>query len=152
MDEDIEEEEGLAEVRDGIQLYGTLGRWLPWVGMLAACLLVALVNLPRLVSILRWLGLILAFTGLFFLIAGMMVGGTIPDRLDSPLQDALADAEAPESMQQIASDVTHYMADTLSLALTSPSLITLVVGAILIVTSLFIRRIPVLRRIPFIST
>ena len=143
VDEDIEEGGGLAEVRDGIQLYGTLGRWLPWVVMLAACVLVALVNLPRIVSILRWLGLILAFTGLFFLIAGMMVGGTVPDRLDSPLQEALADADAPESMQQIASDVTHHMADSLSLALTSPSLITLVVGGILIVTSLFIRRIPV---------
>lgn len=152
VEEDIDEEEGLAEVREGIQLYGTLGRWLPWVGMLAACVLIFLVNLPRIVSILRWLGLILAFTGLFFLITGMMVGGTIPDRLDSPLQDALTDADAPESMQEIASDVTHHMADTLSLALTSPSLITLVLGGILLVTSLFIRRIPLLRRIPFIST
>ena len=152
VDEDIDEEEGLSEVRDGIQLYGTLGRWLPWVGMLAACALIALVNLPRLVSILRWLGLILAFTGLFFLIAGMLVGGTIPDRLDSPLQEALADADAPESMQEIASDVTHHMADTLSLALTSPSLTMLIVGAILLVTSLFIRRIPLLRNLPFIST
>ena len=152
VDEDIEESEGLAGTRDSIQLFGALGPWLPQVALIGACLLIVLVNFPRIVSMLRWLGLVLTFTGLFFLIAGMMVGGTIPDRLGSGLQDALVEADAPESLAEIASDVTSHMADGLSLSLTSPSLIMLVVGALLLGVSLFVRRIPVVRRIPFIST
>ena len=152
VDEDIEEREGLAEVRDGIRLSGLLGSWLPMAVLAGACGLVALVNLPRIVSMLRWLGIILGGTGLVFLIAGILVGGTIADRLDSALQGALAEADAPSSVGAIASDVTLHMADGLSLAFTAPSLIMLVVGAGLFGVSLFIRRVPIVRRIPFIST
>ena len=151
-DEDIEESESLEEVRDSIPLSRALGGWVPQVVLIVACVLIVLVNVPRLVSMMRWLGLALAFTGVFFLIAGMMVGGTIPDRLGSGLQDELVEADAPESMAEIASDVTSHMADVLSVSLTSPSLIMLVVGALLLGVSLFVRRIPVVRRIPFIST
>ena len=152
VDEDIDESEGLEEARDGIQIGGSLGAWLPVLVLVVACALVVVVNLPRIVSVLRWLGIILGVTGLFFLIAGMLVGGTLPDRLGSGLQDALVEADAPESLAEIASDVTGHMADVLSLSLTAPSLIMLVVGVVLFGVSLFIRRVPIVRRIPFIST
>ena len=152
VDEEIEDSEGLEQARDGIRLGGSLGSWLPQVVLVVACLLIVAVNFPRIVSMVRWLGFALALTGVFFLIGGMMVGGTLSDRLDSGLQDALVEADAPESLAEIASDVTSHMADTLSRALTAPSLIMLVVGVALFGVALFVRRVPIVRRIPFIST
>ena len=152
VDEDLESNEGLNSTRDSIKLFGALGSWLPIVVLIGACLLIVVVNLPRVVSILRWLGIVLAFTGLFFLIAGILMGGTISGRLDSGMQDVLEDADVPPSVSVIASDVTSHMADVLSQTLTSPSLTLMVVGLVLFGLSLFILRIPIVRRIPFISS
>ena len=152
VDGDLEGSEGLDDSRDGIRLFSSLGGWLPLVVLAVACLGIIAVNVPRIVSIFRWLGIVLSLTGLFYLILGMLVGSTVADRLDSALQDAWIEADAPESLLPIFSDVTSHMADSLSLALTSPSVIMMIVGVLFFITSLFIRRIPIVSRIPFIGS
>ena len=152
VDGDLEGSEGLNDSRDGIRLFSSLGAWLPLVVLAVACFGIIAVNVPRIVSIFRWLGIVLGLTGLFYLIVGMLVGSTVADRLDSALQDAWIEADAPESLLPIFSDVTSYMADSLSLALTSPSVIMMIVGVLFFITSLFIRRIPIVSRIPFIGS
>ena len=152
VDGDLEGSEGLNDSRDGIRLFSSLGAWLPLVVLAVACLGIIAVNVPRVVSIFRWLGIVLSLTGLFYLIAGMLVGSTVADRLDSALQDAWIEADAPESLLPIFSDVTSHMADSLSLALTSPSVIMMIVGVLFFITSLFIRRTPIVSRIPFLGS
>ena len=152
VDRDLEGSEGLNDSRDGIRLFSSLGAWLPLVVLAVACLGIIAVNVPRIVSTFRWLGIVLSLTGLFYRIVGMLLGSTVADRLDSALQDAWIEADAPESLLPIFSDVTSHMADSLSLALTSPSVIMMIVGVLFFITSLFIRRIPIVSRIPFIGS
>ena len=152
LDEDIEGSRQVNDVRDSIQIFGSLGSWLPRAVLIGACILIVVVNLPRVVSALRWLGLVLGLTGAFFLITGILVGGTIPDRLDSVVQDIIEDNDAPASVAMLASDVASSMAEVLSLSLTSPSMIMAVVGGLLFGASLFIRRVPGVRSLPFVSS
>ena len=152
LDEDIEGSQEVNDVRDSIQIFGSLGSWLPRVVIIGACILIVVVNLPRVVSALRWLGLVLGLTGAFFLLAGILVGGTIPDRLESVVQDIIEENDAPASVAMLASDVASSMAEVLSLSLTSPSMIMAVVGGLLFGASLFIRRVPGVRNLPFVSS
>ena len=68
------------------------------------------------------------------------------------MQDIIEDNDAPASVAMLASDVASSMAEVLSLSLTSPSMIMAVVGGLLFGASLFIRRVPGVRKVPFIST
>ncbi len=152
VDEDIEGTQNINEARDSIQLLGLLGSWLPRVVLIGACILLVMVNLPRLVTSLRWLGLVLGLTGAFFFIIGVLVRGSIPDRLGSEVQKMIEKNDGPASVAALSSDVTSSMADILSLSVTSPSMTMMVVGAVLFTASLLIRRIPVVRSLPFVSS
>ena len=152
VDEDLEANEGLNSTRDSIALFGTLGSWLPLAALVAACVGIVIVNLPRLASMLRWLGLALGVSGVFFLVAGVLVGSTVSNRLSSILEKAIDESDAPDSVAAISSDVTSYMADSLSLAMTSPSITVLALGAALFAVSFFLRKIPIVRSLPFVSS
>ena len=152
VDEDLEANEGLNSTRDSIALFGTLGSWLPLAVLVAACVGIVIVNLPRLASMLRWIGLALGVSGLFFLVAGVLVGSTVSNRLSSILEKAIDESDAPDSVAAISSDVTSYMADSLSLAMTSPSITVLALGVALFAVSFFLRKIPIVRSLPFVSS
>ncbi len=151
VDADIETSEVINNARDGLRLAGVFGSWLPMAVLVGACVLIVAVNMPSLASILRWLGIVLGSTGLLCLVAGIVAGQSISNRLDSALQHALEDADAPPSLGIIASDVTSHMADVISTALTSPSLTLMLVGLAMLAASMLIRKLPIVRRIPFIS-
>lgn len=128
----------LEEARDGISRFDKLGTWLPLLVLALAALALFAIDLPRVASALRRPALALAFTGLVFLVVGLVARALAPKSVERAVQELLDDPDVPESVARIASDLAVYGASDLTSALIGPSIALLVIGLVVFVGSFFI--------------
>ena len=135
-------------VRD-IIARGKVGIWLTIVLMVAGVVLMSIVHLPHLASGLRYPGLTLLFSGLLFLIIGLVLSSQLPERFDDLINPTVegTGTTIPPSLIEIISDVLITMGTDVASGFIAPSIAVLVIGAVLLISSFFIR----LLHIPFLS-
>lgn len=132
----------LGNGRDFIDLFERFGTWIALLVLVVVTLMLAFVHLPRPSAVLRWPGIILAFTGLVCLVVGLVMNSVIPDRLDSAVEEGIERADLPQSLLLIATDVTTDMAADITSGFISPSIVLLVIGLVMFVGSFFLSKIP----------
>ena len=122
--------------------------WISIVVIAIGTLLIMAVHLPRPVSSFRWSGITLFLSGLTILI-GSLVSNS---RLEGPLNDLIDQgstsvSDIPSSAVNIGSDVLTSMTVDFVSGFVFPSIIVMVAGLALLITSFLIRSL----RIPFLS-
>ena len=139
--------ENLDSSRDVIDLT-ELGRWVAQLIIGASALLMAAVNFPHLATGLRLPGLTMFFSGLLFLVLGLVLTSQLPDRFDDLLDQNVSGASPiPNSMIFIINDVLTSMATDIAKGFIGPSIGIMVIGIVLLIGSVFMRRLG----IPFFS-
>ena len=114
----------------------------------ASALLMAAVNFPHLATGLRLPGLTMFFSGLLFLVLGLVLTSQLPDRFDDLLDQNVSGASPiPNSMIFIINDVLTSMATDIAKGFIGPSIGIMVIGIVLLIGSVFMRRLG----IPFFS-
>ena len=131
--------------RDIIDQSGA-GFWLGILMMTGGVILMVAVHLPHFSSGLRWPGVTLFFSGLVFLLIGLVLKSILPGRFDNLLDKADV-SPIPPTMVQIVSDVLSSMASDVAGGFIVPSIAVMVIGLVMLAASFVIR----LLHIPFIS-
>ena len=116
--------------------------WISIVVLVLGILLMMAVHIPHLASSLRWPGITLLLSGLAILIVSLVSNSLL---LEGQVNATVS--PIPPSMTNIASDVLVSMAADFVGGFIFPSIIVVVVGIALLITSFFIRSL----RIPFLS-
>jgi hypothetical protein len=108
------------------------------VMVIGGAVLMGLVFFPTLSSMLRWPGIALLFTGVFFFVAGKIAESEVPDRLTDVIESG-ADkvSEVPPSVTDLGGDILISFGSQMTDGIVGPSITLLVIGAILVGTSFF---------------
>ena len=113
-------------------------------------ILMGLVFLPVLSSMLRWPGIVLSVTGLFFFVVGKIAESKAPGRLAEVVETgANKVSDVPPSVIDLGGDIFISFGSQLTSGLAGPSLSLLGLGAILIGASFL--PIVIKRFIPFVK-
>ena len=113
-------------------------------------ILMGLVFLPVLSSMLRWPGIALSITGLFFFVVGKIAESKVPGRLVDVVETgANKFSDVPLSVTNLSGDIFISFGSQLTSGLAGPSLSLLVLGAILIGASFL--PVAIKRFIPFVN-
>jgi hypothetical protein len=134
----------LGDIRGVVDRVRTIGSWAPFLIMLVAMGVISLFMLPRLSRVLRINGIVLAGTGSIFLVAGLLLGSVVPDRIDSSVAVGVERTGAPASVSTISADVLDDMVKDLFTGIVTPSGGLLVIGGLLFVISFFLKSVPFL--------
>ena len=134
--------EELDDARDLLDRGRTLGSLAPLLIMAFGMGAIAFFQLPRISRVFRSPGIVLAFTGLVFLVIGLVLSSALPDRLDSAAKDGVERTGAPFSVSDISVDVLGDMAKDVSSGFVGPSIYLLIIGGILFGISFFLKFIP----------
>ena len=140
----LDEVDPIRDVIDASALDG----WFALLVIAVAVIIMGVVHLPHLASSLRWPGTTLFMSGLFFLVAGIVLKIVLSDRGEDLLERGTgAVAPIPPTMITIISDVLTSLGKDVAGELLGPSIIIMVIGVVMIVGSIFIRAL----HIPFLS-
>ena len=145
-DEDKTRNEFLEDVdfvRDIIER-GDIGVFVAFVG---GSLAMAFVHIPHMASGLRFPGMTLFFSGLIFLIIGVVFNSQVKDLFNDLLDKGAENSPIPGSMFDIITDVLTSMASDIASGFVTPSIVMMVVGGVLLILSFLVRML----HIPFLS-
>ncbi len=140
----------IADGRDWISRARDFGDIATLLMVFGGAVLMGLVFFPALSSMLRWPGLALFITGLFFFVVGKIAESRVPDRLADVVETG-ADkvSDVPPSVTDLGGDILISFGSQLTDGFAGPSLTLLIVGAILFGASFF--TIVIKRFIPFVK-
>ena len=105
------------------------------------------VHIPHMASGLRFPGMTLFFSGLIFLIIGLVFKSQAKDLGNDLLDKGAENSPIPGSMIDIITDVVTSMASEVASGFVTPSIVMMVAGGALIILSFIVRML----HIPFLS-
>ena len=126
--------------RGGLGVIGAI------VIIVVGSILMAMVQIPRLASGLRWPGMTLLLSGLVFLIIGVVAKAQLPGKFDN-LLDKSDTGNIPPSLIDISTDVLDSVGQDIAGGFVGPAITVMIIGLVLLVASFFVRQL----RIPFFS-
>ncbi|MCH8297460.1 MAG: hypothetical protein IH873_05285 [Chloroflexi bacterium] len=146
-----------AEIRDDIDegrkwvsranKFGDLTSLLMVIG---GAVLMGLVFFPKLSGMLRWPGIALLITGVFFFVAGKIAESEVPDRLTDVIETGADKVSGvPPAVTDLGGDILVSFGSQLTDGFVGPSLTLLVIGAVLLGSSFF--TIILGRFVPFVK-
>ncbi len=143
--DDVDEQEIRADLdsaRDAISGGRQFAKWGAIVVLVLTSLLMLAIHLPSIKSGLRYLGLTIFSTGLFFFIAGKVAQAQIPGRVQD-LVESSADqlTDVPASATQLWEDLLVSFGQQLVGGFDVPALTLLIIGAVVFVGSFFFDRL-----------
>ena len=148
-DEDKTRNEFLEDVdfvRDIIER-GDIGVFVAFMAIVGGSLAMAFVHIPHMASGLRFPGMTLFFSGLIFLIIGVVFNSQVKDLFNDLLDKGAENSPIPGSMFDIITDVLTSMASDIASGFVTPSIVMMVVGGVLLILSFLVRML----HIPFLS-
>jgi hypothetical protein len=142
--------QNVGDARNWVSLARKFGKPIALAMLIAGALLMALLYFPSLKNALRWPGLTLLLTGIFFLVAAKLMESQVPDRLRELVEeDAAGLGGVPASVNDLGGDLLVSFGKHLTGGLDGPALAVLIIGAVLFVASFFVfllrRRFPGVR-------
>ncbi len=138
------------EGRDWISRGNNFGDLTSLIMVIGGAALMGLVFFPKLSGMLRWPGIALLITGVFFFVAGKIAESEVPDRLTDVIETG-ADkvSDVPPSVTDLGGDILISFGSQLTDGFVGPSLTLLIIGAILLGSSFF--TIIIGRFVPFVK-
>ena len=140
-DDDTTEAEIRQDIDDGrvwISRANNFGDLTSLILVIGGAVLMGLVFFPTFSSMLRWPGVALLITGIFFFAAGKIAESEVPDRLTYVIESG-ADkvSEVPPSVTDLGGDILISFGSQLTDGFAGPSITLLVIGAVLLGSSFF---------------
>jgi hypothetical protein len=130
--------DGIEEGRDWISRSLKFGDLTSLIMVIGGAALMGLVFFPRLTGMLRWPGVALLITGVFFFVAGKIAESEVPDRLADVIETSADKVSGvPPSVTDLGGDILISFGSQLTDGFVGPSLTLLVIGAILLGSSFF---------------
>ena len=152
-DDDTTEAEirdGIEEGRDWISRSTNFGDLTSLIMVIGGAALMGLVFFPRLTGMLRWPGVALLITGVFFFVVGKIAESEVPARLTDVIETSADKVSGvPPSVTDLGGDILISFGSQLTDGFVGPSLTLLVIGAILLGSSFF--TIVLGRFVPFVK-
>ena len=152
-DDDTTEAEirdGIEEGRDWISRSTNFGDLTSLIMVIGGAALMGLVFFPRLTGMLRWPGVALLITGVFFFVVGKIAESEVPARLTDVIETSADKVSGvPPSVADLGGDILISFGSQLTDGFVGPSLTLLVIGAILLGSSFF--TIVLGRFVPFVK-
>ncbi len=140
-DDDTTEAEirdGIEEGRDWISRSTNFGDLTSLIMVIGGAALMGLVFFPKLSGMLRWPGVALLITGVFFFVVGKIAESEVPDRLTDVIETSADKVSGvPPSVTDLGGDILISFGSQLTDGFVGPSLTLLVIGAILLGSSFF---------------
>ncbi len=138
------------EGREWISRANNLGGLTSLIMVIGGAVVMGLVFSPGLSGMLRWPGVALLITGVFFFVAGKIAENKVLDRLTDVIETG-ADkvSDVPPSVTDLGRDILISFGSQLTDGLVGPSLTLLIIGAILLGSSFF--TVIVGRFVPFVK-
>ena len=124
-----------------------LGVFLTMMAIIGGSLAMSFVHIPHMASGLRFPGMTLFFSGLIFLIIGLVFKSQAKDLGNDLLDKGAENSPIPGSMIDIITDVVTSMASEVASGFVTPSIVMMVAGGALIILSFIVRML----HIPFLS-
>ncbi len=134
-DDDITEEEVRSEIAD-IRIWVTRSRDFGTITSLAMIIagsvIMGLIHLPSLSGALRWPGITLLLTGVFYYVVGRVLESEVPDRLATVVELGTDQVSAiPPSVSNLGTDLLVSFGTQLTSGYAGPSITIIAVGAVL---------------------
>ena len=126
---------------------GDLRVFVAFLAIVGGCLAMAFVHMPHMASGLRFPGITLFFSGLLFLVIGVVFNSQVKDLFNDLLDKGAENSPVPASMFDIITDVLTSMASDIASGFVTPSIVMIVAGGILLILSFIVRML----HIPFLS-
>jgi len=128
----------IADGRDWISKARNFGDVATLIMVFGGAVVMGLVFFPSLSSMLRWPGLILFITGLFFFVVGKIAESKVPDRLTDVVETG-ADkvSDVPPSVADLGGDILISFGSQMTDGFTGPSMTLLILGLLLFGGSFF---------------
>ena len=135
--------------RDWISRANNFGNLTSLIMVIGGAVVMGLVFFPKLSGMLRWPGVALLITGVFFFVAGKIAESEVPDRLTEVIETS-ADkvSDVPPEITSLGTDILVSFGSQLTDGFVGPSLTLLIIGAILLGSSFF--TIIIGRFVPFV--
>jgi len=128
----------IADGRDFVSRARGFGDIAILIMMYGGTVLMALVFFPKLSSMLRWPGIVLFITGLFYFIAGKILESKVPDALADVVQTGAGKvSDVPPSVTDLGGDILISFGLQMTDGFTGPAMSILVIGAIMFGASFF---------------
>ena len=124
-----------------------LGVFLTMMAIIGGSLAMSFVHIPHMASGLRLPGMTLFFSGLIFLIIGLVFKSQAKDLGNDLLDKGAENSPIPGSMIDIITDVVTSMASEVASGFVTPSIVMMVAGGALIILSFIVRML----HLPFLS-
>ena len=152
-DDDTTEAEIRQDIDDGrvlVSRANNFGDLTSLIMVIGGAVLMGLVFFPTFSSMLRWPGVAVLITGIFFFAAGKIAESEVPDRLTYVIESG-ADkvSEVPPSVTDLGGDILISFGSQLTDGFAGPSITLLVIGAVLLGSSFF--TIVIKRFIPIVK-
>ena len=125
---------------------GGLGTVGAIVIIVVGSILMAIVQIPRMASGLRWPGMTLFLSGLVFLVIGLVAKSVLPGKFDN-LLDRSDTGDIPPTMINIITDVLDSVGQDIAGGFVGPAITVMIIGGVLLAASFIVRQL----RIPFLS-
>ena len=141
-DDELTEEEVRSEVADArkwVNRSGDFGTVVSLAMIIGGSIIMGLIHLPSLGGALRWPGITLLLTGVFYYVAGRVLESEIPDRLSTVLERGTDQVSAiPPSVSDLGTDLLVSFGSQLASGYEGASITIIVVGAVLFAGSFFV--------------
>ena len=107
--------------------------------IIVGSIIMGLIHLPSLSGALRWPGITLLLTGVFYYVAGRVLESEVPDRLATVVERGTDQVSAiPPSVSDLGTDLLVSFGSQLVSGYEAASITVIVVGAVLIAGSFFV--------------
>ena len=132
---DITEPELREDIRDSrfwVTRARDVGKITTLAMVVAGSIILGVIQLPSLANALRWPGLTLLLTGVFFFVVGKVLESVVPERLANVVeQNADKVTDVPPSVTALGGDLLVSLGAQLTAGFAGPSLTLIVIGALL---------------------
>ena len=141
-DDELTEEEIRSEIADArkwVSRSGDFGTVVSLAMIIGGSIIMGLIHLPSLSGALRWPGITLLLTGVFYYVAGRVLESEIPDRLSTVLERGTDQVSAiPPSVSDLGTDLLVSFGSQLPSGYEGASITIIVVGVVLFAGSFFV--------------
>ena len=141
-DDELAEEEVRSEIADArkwVNRSGNFGAVVSLGMIIGGSIIMGLIYLPSLSGALRWPGITLLLTGVFYYVAGRVLESEIPDRLSTVLERGTDQVSAiPPSVSDLGTVLLVSFGSQLATGYEGASITIIVVGVVLFAGSFFV--------------
>ena len=141
-DDELAEEEVRSEIADArkwVNRSGNFGAVVSLGMIIGGSIIMGLIHLPSLSGALRWPGITLLLTGVFYYVAGRVLESEIPDRLSTVLERGADQVSAiPPSVSDLGTVLLVSFGSQLATGYEGASITIIVVGVVLFAGSFFV--------------